>query len=245
MIAQLSAFTKVGPQLPGSNPGAQYERQGVRYYVKGSAVGSEAIGIARAQNEVLTAKLLKAAGAGVVDMDLAQGLPPELGSRWGVASRFIHGKPLLPATGRIVEAVWLDFAAHAWLANRDVIGHDFLNTVIVDGVAINTDQGGGLLFTGQGRLKYPELAFGDMPADVMEWFTLRDTRINPAAWFYDSMSDVELRASARKVLAVTDATIIQLVHAYGPGGSDLRSRLANSLIARREATGRLIEASSR
>lgn len=233
-VAQVATFTKVGPQLHGSNPGAQYEHEGVRYYVKGSGVAPEAIGLARAKNEVLTAKLLQAAGAGVVEMTLAHGFPHEFGSRWGVASRFVYGKPLLPATASTVEAVWSDFAAHAWLANWDVIGHDFLNTVMVDGVAINTDPGGGLLFRGQGQLKYPELAFGDMPLDVVEWFTLRDLRMNPGAWFYDSMSGVELRASAEKVLRVTTATIAQLVDAHGSGDADARSRLADSLIIRRE-----------
>jgi hypothetical protein len=233
---QLHDFRRVGPQL-AKNPGAQYERDDERFYIKGSLASTKPLdpfAKDRAINEVLAAKLMKAAGAGAADIELIDGLPPEMGGPFGIASRFVYGDPVLPVSGDVLAAVQADFAIHAWLANHDVIGQSLANTMIVDGKAINIDAGGALLFRARGEQKYPDLPFGMMPAEATEWSTMRDPTMNRiTAWFYGDMSDEELKTSASKLHNVTGADIDRIVTSCGPGDADARFRLATSLIARR------------
>ncbi len=234
-VEHVGNFTQVGPQLNGSNPGGQFERDGTRYYIKGQSA-CDGYGRERAINEVLSAKLMEAAGAGVVESSVVDGLTIDMGGPIGVVSKFVVGEDLFPMTAHARSIVQADFMVHAWLANHDVIGGWCNNTVLVGNRAVNIDAGGALLFRARGRIKYPELPFGVMPSNVGELDSMRDLRLNgPAAQVYGDMSKEALRCSARKVASVTDDMIRDTIGAHGFRDRVVNERLVASLIARRDA----------
>ena len=102
------------------------------------------------------------------------------------------------------------FSVDAWLANWDVVGLAGDNIVAGPGEkAYRIDLGGSILFRAQGKPK----AF---PEDVGELETLRDPGVNPkAAMVFEAMTLDELKASARKLEAVTDPQIDEAVDSAG------------------------------
>ena len=102
------------------------------------------------------------------------------------------------------------FAVDAWLANWDVVGLAADNIVAGPGnTAYRIDLGGSMLFRAQGKPK-------EFPGDVGELETLRDPAVNAqAAKVFGGMTPKELKASAAKVEAVTDAQIDEAVDSAG------------------------------
>ena len=82
-------------------------------------------------------------------------LEGKYGGGLGVASKNVPSfKDFNVSDPSHVKAAMKDFAVHAWLANYDVLGMGYDNTVIApDGSAINIDPGGALLFRAQGLPK--------------------------------------------------------------------------------------------
>jgi len=225
--AKLASWGKpVAPKPGGSNPGAIYTNpeDGKLWLVKGNnakAKTGAVVSDARAKNEVLAAKLTALAGAGSVDMKLV-----DLGAEWngglGVATKMISGATLSkfdvhdPAH---IAAARADFAVHAWLANYDVLGMGYDNTVLVGGKATCIDPGGALLFRAQGQPKDPPPG-----PDASEWETMRKTTNEQAAVF-GGMTQAELQESAKKVAAITNDQIAAVV------GSILEGKQKDGMVA--------------
>lgn len=241
---KLSEFTQVGGKPGGSNPGALYkhpDEPSSVYLVKGNKqlqTGNVTVAVSddRAKNEVLSSKLLIAAGVGAPTMGLVD-LGSEHGGGLGVASLMVNGaygfNPNSPAH---VAAAQADFAVHAWLANYDVLGMGFDNTVIKDGKAINIDPGGALLFRAQGMPKGFEhgVKNGVLDATAPEFESMRVTTSEQMKVF-GKMTGEQLKASAQKLANINDATIAKLVNTYGPGDDKAKAALTQNLIARRDA----------
>lgn len=237
---KLSEFKQVGAKPGGSNPGALYkhpDEPSSLYLVKGNKqlqVGNvtQAVSDDRAKNEVLSSKLLLAAGVGAPTMGLVD-LGKEHGGGLGVASLMVEGGAAFnPSNAAHVAAIQSDFATHAWLANYDVLGMGYDNTVIKDGKAINIDPGGALLFRAQGLPK--QLTNGALDPTAPEFESMRSTTGEQKAVF-GKMTSEQLKASALKLAQVNDATIAKLVDTYGPGDAAAKATLTANLIARRDA----------
>lgn len=237
---KLTEFKQVGAKPGGSNPGALYthpDEPSSVYLVKGNKqlqIGAvtQAVSDDRAKNEVLASKLLLAAGVGAPTMGLVD-LGKEHGGGLGVASLMVSGAAAFnPNNAAHVAAAQADFAVHAWLANYDVLGMGYDNTVIKDGKAINIDPGGAILFRAQGLPK--QLTGGVLDASAPEFESMRSTTGEQKKVF-GSMTKEQLTASAQKLAEIDDATIKKLVSSYGPGDAAAKAKLADNLIARKNA----------
>lgn len=212
-------LVQIGPQR-GSNPGGLYRDTdtGQTWYIKTPP------SLAHAQNEVLAAKLYQAAGVNVPELRLTT-----LNGQPAVASRIVDDlAKLSPDDLAKAQGVREGFVADAWLANWDVVGATFDNLLVRGGVAYRVDTGGALLFRAQGGAK--GASFGD---NVAELKTLLDAAKNPnTARVFGNMTQQQLEASAKGVLAISDDAIRALVQQHGPAG-ELGEVLATRLIARK------------
>lgn len=214
-----STLVQIGPQR-GSNPGGLYRdtETGQTWYIKTPP------SLAHAQNEVLAGKLYQAAGVNVPELRLTT-----LNGQPAVASRIVDDLAKLgPDDLAKAQGVREGFVADAWLGNWDVVGATFDNLLVRGGVAYRVDTGGALLFRAQGAAK--GASFGD---NVAELKTLLDAAKNPnTARVFGGMTQQQLEASAKAVLAISDDTIRLLVKQHGPAG-ELGETLAARLIARK------------
>lgn len=228
----LSTLTYSTPKPGGSNPGAIYSDGKDKLLVKGNAQKEHGNVTAaqsddRAKNEVLASKLLHAAGVGAPEMKLVK-LNGKYGGGLGVASKMVtNTEKFNPTNPSHLFLARGDFAVHAWMANYDVLGQGYDNTVFKDGKAINIDPGGALLFRAQGL---PKEEFSKNPK---EWFSMRNTTPEQKAVF-GKMDDAALKESAKKLATITDDVIHNLVKTHGPGDDAAKAKLAETLIARRD-----------
>ena len=226
VAVSIDSWAKVGEQ-GGYNPGGTYtDDDGTKWYCKFPAGGEKV-----ARNELLANKLYAAAGIEVPEVKLVS-----QGGKIGVASRIVVGavedKAALKAAKG--EGLLSGFVADAWLANWDVVGNNpaagkgWDNIMFKDGKAVRIDPGGSMLFSGAGSKK---TTFGD---DVIELETMRNAKINArTAKVFGGISDADLKASAEKVLSITDAQIEQMVKQHGPGDNVEKAALAKTLKARK------------
>ncbi len=193
VIPSLSVMTKVGEKLQGSNPGAIYANaDGVQYLVKGSS--HETLKSERAINEAQANALYSMATAQANLVHLVD-LGNEHGGGLGVASRLLVGaKPFDVNNPGHIQTLRRDYALHAWLANRDVVGLDFDN-MLAHGLGIKPiDLGGALRFRGMGE---PKVDFGPIPLELAGF---KDPAIAPqAAQVFAGMSESEERRSAEDI----------------------------------------------
>ena len=232
----ISAWTKVAAKPGGSNPGAIYkDADGNKWLVKGNAQFVQGNVTAqqsddRAKNEVLAAALVQAAGHGAPDMKLVD-MGKEHGGGLGVASKMIDGLSSFDKTNPThMSAAQATFATHAWLANYDVMGASFDNTMIQGGYAVNIDTGGALLFRAQGLPKK------EFAKDAPEFMTMRHASMNPQGFaVFGKMTGEQIKNSALSLKAVSDDTIKKLVDAHGPGDATAKADLTAKLIARKQA----------
>jgi len=238
----LSSYgTQVGAKPGGSNPGAMYQEGGDKWLVKGNAQKvsgnvSDSVSDARARNEVLAAKLMQAAGVGAPEMRLVD-LEGKYGGGLGVASKMMEGAAFNPKNPAHVAAAQATYATHAWLANYDVLGMGYDNTIITpDGKAACIDPGGALLFRAQGLPKGEAhgVKGGLLDASAPELTSMRQTTKEQSTVF-GSMTQAQLQASAQQLATVSDETIKKLVDTYGPPNPAEKAALALNLIARRDA----------
>ncbi|CAB4123850.1 Nudix_Hydrolase domain containing protein [uncultured Caudovirales phage] len=230
----LAKMTSSAPKPGGSNPGGIYkDSKGNSWLVKGNAMlvqgqVTKEVSDDRAKNEVLAAKIMHAAGAPAPEMKLVQ-LHDKFGGGLGAASKWVGGvEAFNPYEASHVEAIQKHYAIHAWLANFDVLGQGFDNTVIKDGRAVNIDPGGAILFRAQGLKKD---SFGK---DASEWESMRTNTKEQKAVF-GKMTASQLQESAKALAAIDNNTINKLVDTYGPGDAKGKADLASTLIARRDA----------
>ena len=236
---KLSNLTKTGAKPGGAQPGALYkDKDGNQWLVKAVDTDEHAL------NEVLANRLYKATGVDVPTLKVIR-LEGQYGSKnLGVASKWLDEPTIkVNALSHAQKAKAQEgFASDAWLANRDAVGANgqFDNIVVgsKSGGAYRVDVGGSIGYTGLGSPK----AFA---ADIKEWDALRNPAINKeGAFLFGSMTADQLTASAAKVAAVDDETIIALVGKYGPTDIAAKKKLAATLIARRDAIGQHAKAVS-
>jgi hypothetical protein len=217
-VLDTKSWTKIGGQL-GSNPGGKYkDASGQEWYGKQSKSADHA------KNEVLASKLYQAAGAPVVDSDLAD-FDGKLGTatKWQAKQGNVN-----PESAEDRAQAAKNFAVHAWLANWDAAGLSFDNQAKINGKLTTMDVGGALKYRAQGEEKT------NWGASVGEWNTLRDPKISKQnAELFSGMSDEELKASAQAVVNVSDAKIIELVNEFGPGDANAKEDMVDTLIKRK------------
>jgi hypothetical protein len=213
----MDSWVQTGPQ-GGSNPGGRFkDENGVEWYCKFPS--SEDV----AKSEVLAAKLYAAAGVTGQDAKLIT-----KDGKLGIASRWVDVSKADPKKLAKSEGAFSGFAVDAWLGNWDVVGLEYDNLQIgADGKAVRVDAGGSLEYRAQGGKK----AFGNT---VIELDSLRDASINPqAAAVFGKMTQADIAASASKVANLSDDSIRILVNTYGPGDTEAKKALAETLIARK------------
>lgn len=215
----VSGWKKLGDKL-GSNPGGTYEdASGSKWYVKQSLSDDHA------KNEFAAGLLYARANGQTTNpilVDLGNG-------KLGIASRWKEKEPFDPNNPAHVKAAQKDFAVHAWLANYDAIGTGNDNQAIINGKMTTVDVGGSLIYRAQGKLKDN---FGNT---VPEFTTMRDPEKNAyAAAVFGKMTPHELIDSIKKVEAVPDSAILNVISIYGPGDKVAREKLADTLIKRKQ-----------
>lgn len=210
-------WKQIGPQA-GTNAGGKFvDQNGTEWYCKFPK--TEDI----AKSEVLAAKLYAAAGVAGQDAMLVT-----KDGKLGIASKWTDVTKATPAQLAKADGAAAGFAVDAWLGNWDAVGMEFDNLQIgPDGKAVRVDAGGSLEYRAQGGKK----AFGDT---VLEIDSMRDAKINAqAAKVFGKLSESDITASVAKVLKVGNAQIYDLVNTYGPGTSEEKKKLAETLIARK------------
>ena len=217
-VESIDHWVQTGPQ-GGSNPGGRFkDADGVEWYCK-FPQGEDI-----AKSEVLAAKLYGLAGVTGQDAKLIS-----KGGKLGIASRWVGVKKASsPAALSAVDGVKSGFAVDAWLGNWDVVGLGLDNLQIgADGKAVRVDAGGSLEYRAQGGKK----AFGNV---VTEIESLRDPKINPqAAAVFGDMTTADITASVKKVAAIADDDIYDLVMQHGPGTHEQKTHLIEMLIERK------------
>jgi len=223
------SLEEIGPKPGGSLPGYKAAAKDSSSADRGEWVVKFPPGSDAAQNEVLAAKLYEAAGVEVPDVRIVRFMD----GRTGVASRWIDGveknaDDLLLKDG--IPGVHDNYAVDAWLANWDVVGLEFDNLVMgPTGRFIRIDVGGSLKYRAQGGLK---TNFDEV---VDEIDTLRDSGLNPNSFqVFGTISKADMEDGVRKVLAMTDSKIDELVELYGPTDYTPRAAMAKVLKARRD-----------
>lgn len=218
-VESMDHWVQTGPQA-GSNPGGRFkDADGVEWYCKFPKDDDIA------KSEVLAANLYGLAGVTGQDAKLVS-----KGGKLGVASRWEDVKKASsPAALAAVDGVKSGFAVDAWLGNWDVVGMGLDNLQIgADGNAIRVDAGGSLEYRAQGGKK----AFGNV---VTEIESLRDPNINPhAAAVFGDMTTADITASVKKVAAVSDDDIYDMVMKHGPGSHEHKAKLIETLIERKK-----------
>jgi hypothetical protein len=235
-VSNLDNYTFTDQKPGGSNPGGTYEdKNGEEWLVKGNLkyqlgeVTSEQSDD-RAKNEVLAAKLISLSGAGAPEMKVID-LKGKYAGGLGVASKMLTNLTNFdPANPKHVEAAQKDYAIHAWLANYDVLGMGYDNTFIDNqGLAVNIDPGGAILFRAQGLPKE-----GMLDPTAPEFESMRNTTTEQEAVF-GGMSPEMIKQSAQKLKNIEDSDISDLVDQYGPKDPAKKAELKKVLSARRDA----------
>jgi hypothetical protein len=152
-----------------------------------------------------------------------------------VVSGITLGEVLSSPASRAAAALCRDFAVDAWLGNRDVLGADLDNVLVVrSGAVVRIDQGGALNYRARGAAKT------DFGRQASEFDSLRDPRKNAAAaGVFGAMTPPQLAASVAKVAALAPAAIAQTV-AGVYGETPAARELTALLIARRDDLARRV-----
>ncbi len=213
----------------GSNTGGFYyikDNPADRYYVK----IPDNIEIAR--NEMLASKLYQAAGVEVPELQLIT-----VGDKIGIASRVVDDLSpidLQSIKKGLISGVGDGFVVDAWLADWDVVGLNYDNLLQKGSRAVRIDVGGSLRFRAQGTMKGN--SFGKQ---VNELDSMRNAKTNPqSAKIFKDIKQVDLENGVRKVLAISDEQIAQLVKEFGPTNIDEANKLTEILIARKQDIAR-------
>ncbi len=187
----------------GSNSGyyVKNTNTGELFYVKYASKTGKG-GVTQSQAEVLSSKLYKLAGIDVPELSLVDG--PN--GQKAILSKFI---PDLQGVNKANPLVHEGFGMDALLANWDVVGLGYDNTVTNGSKVFRIDVGGTLDFRAQGAKK----PFGSV---VDELSSLIDPNINPqSAKVFASMTPSEMISSIKKVTSISDDEIIKLLKSEG------------------------------
>jgi SPP1 gp7 family putative phage head morphogenesis protein len=240
------AAQDIGPQPPNPATLVQYAQKtkggqaggfyqdtetGKKYLLKFLASDDEVA------NEVLASKLYRLAGVDAPELHAIA-----INGRPTLASAVVDGIREVPAkTLAATPTVRDGFAVDAWLANWDVAGMNWDNTVLVGGKALRIDVGGALRYRALGGLKGQ--AFG---RSVGEIDSLRDGTNRQTTAMFAGMTKADVEASVERVLAIADDDIRAVVMRYGPPDDATRRELADLMIARKaDLAKRFPEAAAR
>jgi len=220
-----SNWKKTGSQA-GSNQGAFYTDPdtGNQYYVKKPKSDKHFA------NEVLGGALYEEAGVkfgraykgidkngnSVLVSPLVEGSDADFGSK--------------KSDSDVKKNAQDDFAVDAWLGNYDVIGLEYDNVLTdKDGNVTRIDAGGSLLFRAQGGT---DKEFGPEATQVD---SMRNPKENPqASEIFGDMTDEQIAESVKKVQAVSEEKIDELVDAAFPDDAETAEQLKTTLKARRQ-----------
>lgn len=207
-------WTKVGGKM-GSNEGGTYQnKDGSKVYAK-TAKSEDHL-----QNELLANRFYEKLGVSTLSPQRVK-----IDGKDHIASPIQKIEKFDPNNPSHVADAKKDFAVHAWLANRDAVGMSFDNLGYVNGKLTMLDAGGSLKYRAQGALK------NDYDNHAKEWNTLRDPSVNPqTAKVFGKMTDDELATAAKKLEAISDKEILDMVEAHG-----LPSMEAGKLMNRKKA----------
>jgi DNA polymerase III epsilon subunit-like protein len=221
----VSEWRKTGGQA-GSNEGGFYEdADGNAYYVKVPKSQSHA------DNEVLASVLYEALG-----VPSAQVRTGDNNGDLRIVSKIVDGSQadfadkVRSGDVEYLDKLRADFAIDAWLANWDVTGTGFDNVVTdVNGDPARVDPGGSLMWRAQGEPKGG--LFGDTVGEID---TLRDEQMSPfGSRVFGSMTDDDVRESAKKLLNIEPSRIDQIVNSVVADPEEA-ALLAQRLKARRQ-----------
>lgn len=199
-FSDMSNMVKIGSQQ-GSNEGGTYQNElGQKFYIKTPKSKSHA------ENEILASQLYKALGINSVEVH-----------KGNMDGQLKTVSPIVDSTGTladkikdpaIIKQLQSGFAVDCWLANWDVAGLTNDNVIINDkGQPVRVDPGGCLLYRAMGKPK--GMAFGNT---VLELETFLDAKKAPqASKIFGSMSEEDKKASAAKLLLITDKQIEEMV----------------------------------
>ena len=226
-----SNFDKIGGQK-GSNLGGLYRRlddkgNAIDFYVK------EAQSAEHAMSEVVAAKLYRAAGMNIPDV--------ELGMINGKPAVFSRYQPLqkFSTTAANIAKAQEGFAVDALLGNWDVMGASFDNIFIdAAGNVVRLDTGGALFYRAQGAKK--GLAWN---GDLDEFNTLRSASKAPqASQVFGGMSDTQLLKSVDRALqSLTPTAIDDTISAVYRGPNKLHTTTLNKKMIGTELRAVLME----
>ena len=249
-------FSRVGPQL-GTNPGGVHEHQGTgeKWYVKFPQMHREFHPSDQAmldhqenhaRSEVLAGKLYERAGISMPEMHLVRHSGGALGGKAdqiGVASKII---PNLRESGHTLheaKGAAHGFATDAWLGNYDAVGYDHDNMLLNRaGHAVRIDPGASLRYKAQGAPK-PAQGAKSWGPKVDELRMLHGPQ-HDHAWEEQNMAHVVSRANqtavregAKRVTNIPDHEIRSIVANHGPRDSASNTKLADTLISRKQHIG--------
>jgi hypothetical protein len=206
----------------GSNPGGWYKDPvtGERAYIK--TAKSEQ----HARVEVMSNALYAQAGAASPEVRLARTPTGD----WLVVSPELTGATPLGSGSAALQGANLDFAAHAWLANRDAIGLNYDNQMrLPSGHVATVDAGGTMMYRAQGGIK----PFTAVP-DELTGLTNAATNPQAASVFNKDAASVAMRQqSAQRLAQVSDGAIQSIVDYSGLPPAE-RAALFQTLAQRRD-----------
>jgi DNA polymerase III epsilon subunit-like protein/superfamily I DNA/RNA helicase/predicted DNA-binding transcriptional regulator YafY len=190
----------------GSNPGGFYRApDGSTYYAK------QARSRSNGENEALASAFYQEFGirSSVVGFgnigDELQIITPLIPGAQTNAYEVLRSKKGTAYRAQLHDG----FAIDAWLSNYDVTGLNYDNIVTDnEGNAVRLDPGGALMWRATGG---PKDWFGD---DAFEFDNMRDkllARIPASAEVFGSMTDEQLKNSARRLLNITPGRIDEIV----------------------------------
>ena len=203
----IAAAKPSGSVLEGVSPGD-------KFYIKKQKDSDHA------HNEILANRLYELAGVPVPDTYLGtDGLT--FGSK--ILTGDVH--PLLEATDDELTEFRKGFIIDAWLANWDVVGLDYDNTVLANGVPYRIDAGGAMLYRAQGSAKGPMWT-----DEVGEIDSMVNTSINPqAAKVFGGMTNGDIYDGLVRLQAISPEEIKDACADAG-----FMPSMADRLIARRQ-----------
>lgn len=217
-------FARVS-EKKGSNPGGLFRHKvtGEEWYLKFPDSDLNA------KNELLANRLYRMAGIDVPETTILRRLDGSI----GVASKWESDLALerLPSNLAKAKGVKEGFVVDAWLANWDVVGSNYDNLLLrASGSAVRIDSGGALLYRAKNGLKGS--AFG---SEVGELKSFLSAAKNPSSFkVFGDVTRLEMKESAKRVLAITDDDIRKTLAEHGPYASLKENKdLAELLIKRK------------
>lgn len=224
----ISSWKKVGAKLGFQEGGTYEDADGNRFYVK--RPNNDTL----AYNEVLASALYEQFGVATGKARLGTDSTGKL----FVVSPLVKGnqdglkKAYQQNDQAFLAKVREDFAIDAWLSNYDVVGPSQSNIIADENNnPVRVDQGGALAYRGTGSSKS---WWGNKVSELKDLRkgSNKSGSYSTAAQIFGSMTDDEVRESAKKLAAISTDDIETVVHSSGLSDA-AKADLINTLKHRR------------